>query len=41
MVDKICGIYTITNLVDGKIYVGRSSNIKQRFWRVWDFLRVV
>jgi group I intron endonuclease len=33
MVDKICGIYTITNLVDGKIYVGRSSNIKQRFYK--------
>lgn len=28
---KICGIYTITNLINNKIYVGYSDNILQRF----------
>lgn len=27
---KICCIYTITNLIDGKIYVGYSNNFKHR-----------
>lgn len=27
---KICGIYTITNLVNGKIYVGRSVDVFDR-----------
>ena len=30
--EKICGIYKIENLVNGKMYIGLSSNIKQR-WR--------
>ena len=28
----MCGIYKITNLINGKIYIGKSINIKQR----WD-----
>lgn len=28
---KICGIYTITNKVNGKIYVGQSVDILKRF----------
>lgn len=27
----VCGIYKITNLIDGKIYVGQSVNIPERF----------
>ena len=27
---KICGIYTITNLINNKVYVGYSNNIKSR-----------
>lgn len=30
--EKICGIYKIKNIINGKIYIGLSSNIKQR-WR--------
>jgi len=29
--EKICGIYSIENLITGKIYVGKSENIKERF----------
>ena len=29
--DKICGIYKITNLKDGKCYVGQSLNVGQRW----------
>lgn len=32
MSDKICGVYKITNLVNGKIYIGSSNNINYR-WR--------
>lgn len=28
-----CGIYTITNKINGRVYIGRSINIKQRFNR--------
>lgn len=31
MEEKICGIYRITNTVNGKSYVGQSGNIKTRF----------
>jgi group I intron endonuclease len=27
-----CGIYTIASQVDGKVYVGSSKNIKERWW---------
>ena len=30
-IEKICGIYKIENLVNGKVYVGQSINIKTRF----------
>lgn len=29
--EKICGIYKITNLVNGKVYIGKSVNIKKRW----------
>lgn len=32
MYNPICGIYKITNLINGKCYIGQSVNIKQR-WR--------
>jgi len=28
---KICGIYSITNLTNNKLYIGLSTNIEQRF----------
>lgn len=33
MSEKICGIYKITNLINGKVYIGQSQNIKKR-WAV-------
>lgn len=34
--DKVCGIYKITNKIDGKFYVGSSNNLEKRkrehFW---------
>ena len=30
--EKICGIYTITNKINNKIYVGSSNNIETRFY---------
>lgn len=30
--ENITGIYKITNLINGKIYIGKSLNIKARFW---------
>lgn len=32
MRDKIVGIYLITNLVNGKIYIGQSADIQARWW---------
>lgn len=32
MAQKICGVYKITNLVNGKFYIGSSNDIKNR----WD-----
>ena len=43
MSEKICGIYKITNLVNGKVYIGQSvdiygdnpsfdAHIKDNFW---------
>lgn len=31
MREKICGVYKITNMVNGKIYVGSSKDIKTRW----------
>lgn len=28
---RVCGIYKITNLIDGKVYVGKSKNIRSRY----------
>lgn len=32
MADAICGVYKITNLVNGKFYIGSSNNIKNRWY---------
>ena len=29
--NKICGIYKITNLINGKVYIGSSNNIYKRW----------
>src|SRR5688572_11673775 len=29
---KLCGVYLVTNTVNGKRYVGLSSNIGRRWW---------
>lgn len=31
MSEKICGIYKITNLVNGKVYIGQSIDIYRRW----------
>ncbi len=36
---KICGVYKITNRVNGKIYVGSSKNIYERWNQHKDKLR--
>lgn len=36
---KRCGIYTITNLTNNKIYVGRASSLYNRLWSHLDTLR--
>ena len=28
-----CGVYSITNLDNGKVYIGSSKNIRERWWR--------
>ena len=33
MASKICGVYKITNTVNGKIYVGSSKDIKSRWYQ--------
>lgn len=32
MSEKICGIYKITNKVNGKVYIGQSRDIKRRWY---------
>lgn len=31
MIDKICGVYKITNTINNKIYIGSSNDIKYRW----------
>lgn len=46
MSEKICGIYKITNLINGKVYIGQSIDIKRRwqdhrnkkYWRKRDYV---
>ncbi len=33
MASKICGVYKITNIVNGKFYIGSSNNIKNRWYQ--------
>jgi ribosomal protein S27E len=33
MANKICGVYKITNIVNGKFYVGSSNNVKSRWYQ--------
>lgn len=33
MSDKTCGVYKIVNIVNGKIYVGSSNDIKKRWYQ--------
>ena len=32
MANKICGIYKITNTLNGKVYIGQSVNVQERFY---------
>lgn len=32
MVDNVCGIYCIENVINNKKYIGQSKNIRRRFW---------
>lgn len=36
---KICGIYKITNTLDGKVYIGQSVDIVSRFYRHKEMLK--
>ena len=38
MSEKICGIYKITNLVNGKVYIGQSQDIYSR-WKEHKYAR--
>ena len=40
MANKICGVYKITNIVNGKFYIGSSNDIKARWRQHKDKLRV-
>ena len=31
MIKKVCGVYKITNMINGKFYIGSSNNIKNRW----------
>lgn len=36
---NVCGIYKITNLVNGKIYIGSTKNMRMRLWKHRALLR--
>lgn len=36
---NVCGIYKITNLVNGKIYIGSTKNMRVRLWKHRALLR--
>ena len=33
MANKICGVYKIKNIINNKIYVGSSKDIKNRWYQ--------
>lgn len=33
MVNKICGVYKITNIINGKFYIGSSNDIENRWYQ--------
>lgn len=35
----ICGIYKITNMINGKVYIGQSTSVKYRWWKHQSVLR--
>lgn len=36
---NVCGIYKITNLINGKFYIGSSKNLRMRLWKHRALLR--
>lgn len=36
---NVCGVYKITNLINGKIYIGSSKNLRNRLWEHRALLR--
>lgn len=37
--ERVCGIYKITNLINNKIYIGSSKNLRVRLWKHRALLR--
>lgn len=36
---NVCGVYKITNLINGKFYIGSSKNLRVRLWKHRSLLR--